>query len=123
MNIATILDNSASHFPARYAVIEGEKKITYADFKRDTDQMASALVASGLNPGDHVALVGPNSYEWLVFYFGALKTGAVTVTFSHQLLRDALNQVLADCKPKILLTIDEKLEDMDKITVLADLLR
>lgn len=110
MNIATILDSSAYHFPDYIAVIEGDKEVSYAEFKKDTDQMASALAASGLNPGEHVALCAPNSYEWLVFYFGTLKAGGVTVTFSYQLMSEALLKVLADCTPRFIFTVDEKLE-------------
>ncbi|MGB3904209.1 MAG: AMP-binding protein, partial [Anaerolineae bacterium] len=75
-------------------------------------RIASALVSVGVQPGDHVALCAPNSYAWLVFYFGALKAGAVAVTFSHLLMKDELTRTLADCKPKILFTADEKLEDL-----------
>jgi long-chain acyl-CoA synthetase len=74
--------------------------------------MASALVSVGVQPGDHVALCAPNSYAWLVFYFGALKAGAVAVTFSHLLMKDELSRTLADCEPKILFTADEKLGDL-----------
>ncbi len=112
MNIATILDGSANYFPERYAVIDGDRHVHYAELKKDTDQIASALTNMGLAPGEHVALCASNSYEWLVFYFGALKAGAVTVTFSHQLLSDALSQVLKDCAPKFLLTIKDKLPDL-----------
>jgi long-chain acyl-CoA synthetase len=60
-----------------------------------------------------VALCAPNSYAWLVFYFGALKAGAVAVTFSHLLMKDELTRTLADCQPKILFTVDEKLEHLE----------
>jgi long-chain acyl-CoA synthetase len=63
-----------------------------------------------VQPGDHVALCAPNSYEWLAFYFGVLKAGAVAVTFSHMLTAAELPQILCDCRPKVLLTVDEKLD-------------
>jgi long-chain acyl-CoA synthetase len=64
-----------------------------------------------VQPGDHVALCAPNSYAWLAFYFGVLKAGAVAVTFSHLLMKHEISRTLADCEPKILFTVDEKLED------------
>ncbi len=112
MNIAANLDRAAFHFPSVVAVIEGDTSVSYSEFHRDANRMASALVSVGVRPGDHVALCAPNSYAWLVFYFGALKAGAVAVTFSHLLTRDELVRTLADCEPKVLFIADEKLEDL-----------
>jgi long-chain acyl-CoA synthetase len=112
MNVATNLERAAFHFPDHIAVIEGDRSVSFAEFNRDANQIASALVSVGVQPGDHVALCAPNSYAWLVFYFGVLKAGAVAVTFSHLLMKDELSRTLADCEPKILFTADEKLEDL-----------
>jgi len=112
MNVATNLELAAFHFPDHIAVIEGDRSISFSEFNLDVNQIASALVSVGVQPGDHVALCAPNSYAWLVFYFGTLKAGAVAVTFSHLLMKDELSRTLADCEPKILFTADEKLEDL-----------
>ena len=102
MNIATNLEQAAFHFPDTTAVIDGDKVVSFSQFNRDTNKLASALVGAGVAPGDHIALCAPNSYEWLVFYFAALKAGAVAVTFSHLLLKEDLAKILADCRPRIL---------------------
>ncbi len=112
MNIATNLDHAAFHFPHHCAVVEGDRSISYSEFRRDANRMASALVEFGIQPGDHVALCAPNSYAWVVFYFGALKAGAVAVTFSHLLMKHEFWTTLADCQPRILFTVDERLEDL-----------
>jgi long-chain acyl-CoA synthetase len=111
VNIATNLDCAAFHFPDHIAVIEGDTSVSFSEFNRDANHIASALVGVGVQPGDHVALCAPNSYAWLAFYFGVLKAGAVAVTFSHLLMKHEISRTLADCKPKILFTVDEKLED------------
>lgn len=113
MNIATNLDHAAFHFPDHYAVIEGDRSVSYSEFNRDANQMASALVNVGVQTGDHIALCAPNSYEWLVFYFGVLKAGAMAVTLSHLLMKDDLSKILTDCEPKILFFADEKLKDLE----------
>jgi long-chain acyl-CoA synthetase len=111
MNIAANLEKTASYFPHRCAVVDGERQISYKQFNQESSKVAAALVGAGLKPGEHVALCAPNSYGWLVFYFGAIKAGAVAVTFSHQLTGAELPRITADCQPKILLTTDEKLDD------------
>ena len=113
MNVAVNLDHAAFHFPGHTAVIDGDRSVSYLEFNEDANRIASALVGRGIQPGDHVALCAPNSYAWLVFYFGALKAGAVAVTFSHLLMKDELTRTLADCQPKILFTVDEKLEHLE----------
>ncbi len=112
MNIAANLDYAAFHFPGHTAVIEGDRSVSYFEFNREANRIASTLVGVGVQPGDHVAVCAPNSYAWLVFYFGALKAGAVVVTFSHLLRKDELTRTLEDCQPKILFTVDEKLKDL-----------
>ena len=112
MNIAVNLDCAAFHYPDLCAVAEGDRNVSYAEFQRDANRMASALVDFGIKPGDPVALCAPNSYAWMVFYFAALKAGAVAVTFSHLLTKNELEKTLTDCQPRILFTVDEKLDDL-----------
>jgi long-chain acyl-CoA synthetase len=121
VNIANNLENSALYFSENIAVIEGDSNISFAEFNGEATRIASSLVGAGVHPGDHVALCAPNSYEWLAFYFGVLKAGAVAVTFSHLLKRDELSQILGDCQPKILYTCDEKLEDLRDIAASGNL--
>jgi len=110
MNIAQNLKNAAFYFPDRCAVLDGNRKITYRQFNVESSKIAAALTDAGVKPGDHAALCAPNSYEWLSFYFGILKAGAVAVTFSHMLTGAELPQILSDCRPKVLFTFDGKLD-------------
>lgn len=108
MNIANHLENATLLFPDRTAVIDGECQLTYGQFNREANRVGSALVKRGIKPGDHVALCAPNSWRWLMFYFGAVKAGAVAATFSHLMTASELHTVISDCRPKILFTTDDK---------------
>jgi len=110
MGFSANLENTASYFPDHCGVMDGGRRITFRQFNTESSQIAAALVAAGVQPGDHAALCAPNSYEWLAFYFGVLKAGAVAVTFSHMLTAAELPQILSDCQPKVLFTVDEKLD-------------
>ena len=110
MNIAQNLENTALYFPERCAVADGDRQVSFRQFNLESSKIAAALVAAGVKAGDHVALCAPNSYEWLAFYFGVLKAGAVAVTFSHMLTAAELPQILSDCQPKVLFTNDDKLD-------------
>lgn len=115
MNLAKILENAASYFPDRAAVLDAGKEFSYSDFNREANRIATALLGKGIAPGDPIALLAPNSYRWLAFYFGVLKAGAVPVTLSNALTSHELPKILNDCKPRMLFTTDEKVGDLGKI--------
>ena len=112
MNLARILEDSARFCPDNTAIIENERTYTYSEFNTYASMIASSL-SNSVKPGDHIGLCAPNSYEWLAFYFGILKCGAVAVTFSHLLTKNEIKKILYDCKPKILFTTDSILSDLD----------
>jgi long-chain acyl-CoA synthetase len=112
VNLSKNLERSAFYFPDRVAIIEGERKVPFQELDQETNRVATALISLGVQAGDPVALFAPNSYHWLAFYFGILKAGAVAVTLSSALKRTELTPLLNDAKPKILFTIDEKLDDV-----------
>ena len=113
MNFADMLDKNERYFPNQPAIIEGNDTANFSRLNQDVNRAASAMVKLGLLPGDHVALCAPNSYAWVVIYYAAIKAGAVAVTFSYLLRKDELIKVMADCRPKILLTHDDKLGDFE----------
>ncbi len=110
MNIARNLAQAAFYFPDHTAVIEGDIAYTYRRFYGDVERVASGLTAIGVQPGEHMAFCAPNSYQWLVFYFAALATGAVAVTFSHLLAPHEISRILSDCRPRFFITSEERLE-------------
>ena len=113
MNSATILEYSARYFPDNTAVIEDKRTYSYSQFNNYASRIASALSGYGIRPGDYVGFCAPNSFDWLALYFGALKCGAVAVTFSHLLTKNEFQKVLSDCKPRVLFTTEGRLPDLE----------
>ena len=54
MQVPDLLRNPAKRFPDRRAVIEGSRRLTFADVDRRADQLAAVLQARGVEPGDRV---------------------------------------------------------------------
>ena len=113
MNVAKNLERSAFFFPERPAVGEGAAETTYAQLNEKANRIATALMGMGIRPGEHVGLCAPNSGDWLAFYFGVLKAGAVAVAFSSLLKKDELELLVGHARPRVLLATDEKLEDLE----------
>ena len=115
MNIARNLEHSAFHFPDRPVVSEGLSEISYAQLNDRSNRVATALMSLGIKPGDHVGLCAPNCGDWLAFYFGLIKAGAVAVTLSSLLKRDELALSLKESQPKVIYTYEEKIDDLDSL--------
>ncbi len=109
MNISNNLESAAFYFPNRPALSEAGREITYSEFNDRANRIATGLIALGVRPGDHIGLLAPNSTDWLIFYFGVLKAGAVAVTFSSLLTPDEMALLINHSKPRFLFTSGEKL--------------
>src|SRR5206468_571941 len=56
-----------------------ERKITFAEFDRRANQVAAALRAAGVQPGDRVAIMLPRLPAWWEAVLGIMKLGAVSM--------------------------------------------
>jgi long-chain acyl-CoA synthetase len=113
VNLATNLESAAFFFPDRPAISEGGGEISYAQLNYHANRVATGLINMGVGPGDHVGLCAPNSADWLIFYFGVLKTGAVTVTLSSILTGDELTILVNHARPRFMLTAGAKLRELE----------
>ena len=73
------LDQAARRVPKRAAVVFQNTTVTYERLLRLAETMAANLRASGIGPGDRVALMLPNLPQTVVAYWAVLKAGAVGV--------------------------------------------
>ncbi|MGB9847317.1 MAG: AMP-binding protein, partial [Desulfotomaculales bacterium] len=102
MNLARNLERSAFFFPDRPALCAENVEITYGELNERASRVATALLKMGVQPGDFVGLCAPNSPDWIAFYFGVLKAGAVAVTISPLLTGDELAVLLNHARPGVL---------------------
>lgn len=65
--------------PDRLAVATDERRITFGELDRRTDQIAAGLLDAGLRPGDAVTLQLENTAEAVEIWYGLLKAGLVPV--------------------------------------------
>ncbi len=85
----SLLDNAAAEYPDRAAIIFGavahklpgqpllDAAMSYRALREAVNRFANALVQMGVKKGDRVAIYLPNSPQFAIAYFGALKVGAV----------------------------------------------
>ena len=102
-----ILDETASKYPRRTAFYFFGRRVSYAEFKRAADSFAKALAENwGVGKGDKVALFLPNTPQFAIAYYGAIKTGA-TVTPANPLYTPReLAYQLSNSEARILVALD-----------------
>lgn len=100
------LERAAMVWGDRVAVIDGEKRLTYAQFREESQRLAGALVAQGLEPGDRVAVLAPNTALMLTAHNAVPYAGGVLVALNHRLADHELQDILDHSGAKILL-VDE----------------
>jgi long-chain acyl-CoA synthetase len=82
MPLFELLRNTAKKHPNHTAVVFLGKKITYSELDSLSDRFATALHDMGVKKGDRVALFLPNTPQFIIGYYGALKTGAIVTAIS-----------------------------------------
>lgn len=113
MNVATNLEASAFYFPQQPALSEAGSEITYGGLNERVNSIATGLINMGIKPGEHVGICAPNSSDWIAFYFGVLKAGAVAVTYSSLLSKDELTLLVDHSKPRFIFTSDDKISVLE----------
>ena len=68
--------------------------MTRSEYAREVRRVARALIALGVQPGDRIALCGPNRPEWLLADLGALAAGAIPAPYYTTLSADQAGYVL-----------------------------
>src|SRR5271166_2327146 len=77
--IPAITAAAADRFGGRVAIEDGQSRLTYSELFEGARTFGAALVASGIEPGDRVAIWAFNSVEWVVAFLGLSQAGAVLV--------------------------------------------
>ena len=79
-------------------------EVSFADFTALTDRLAGLLVATGLAPGDRVAVQADKSVMLLALYAATVKTGGVYLPLNTGYTAAELDYFLGDAKPRIVVT-------------------
>ena len=93
-SLGAVLRRWSACTPDKAAVICGEQSWTYAEFDRLTDGVARNLLATGLRPGDRIALHLFNVPELALSYFGCFKAGAIAVPVNPRLKAPEIDYIL-----------------------------
>ena len=85
------------------AVVDGAQRFTYAQFAARCYQLAHALKGLGVDKGDRVGMLSPNSHHFLESFYGTSLIGAVLVPLNYRLVPDDFQYAFSHSGAKVLL--------------------
>lgn len=106
--LGDLVSRSARRNGAATALLENGSSMSYAQLDEDSNRFARHLLASALQPGDKVAVLSPNSMEFMVAAFGILKAGMVWVPINAMLAPTEVSYIVQHAEAR-LLVVDAQL--------------
>jgi long-chain acyl-CoA synthetase len=100
------LEKSRQAFPDRTALFFEGFKLSYRQLNEMVNRFAACLRALGIEKGDRVAIVLPNTIPCVVSYYAGLKIGAITVMSNPVCSDSELEYQFNDAGAKVLITLD-----------------
>jgi long-chain acyl-CoA synthetase len=101
MNVAKCLVKTAEKYAGKVVLIWGEKSLTFSELLTRSRKAAGVFRALGAGKGTPVAVILPNSIEFVEVYFGTLFLGGVSVPIDVRLRGPALAAILADSGSRV----------------------
>jgi acyl-CoA synthetase (AMP-forming)/AMP-acid ligase II len=102
-----MLDSTAERFADQVAVRDGAVDLSYAELARDAQAFGAALVGTGVEPGDRVAIWCGNCAEWIVAALGLFAAGAVLVPVNTRFKGAEAADILSRSGARVLVTVTD----------------
>lgn len=103
-NIREMLEGSAVKYSLKTAfkikTDKGYRCVTYRELKEEADALASFLVKNGYNK-KRVAVIGENSYGWILAFLAVLSAGGIIVPLDRGLLEHELDEQLSRAEAEL----------------------
>ncbi|MEW6268444.1 MAG: FadD3 family acyl-CoA ligase [Thermodesulfobacteriota bacterium] len=104
--IPEVLAQAAALHGPREAIVDGDRRLTYAALAEVARDAARAFLAHGVEAGDRVALWAPNSGAWIVAALGLQSVGAVLVPINTRFKGAEAHDLLARSRARMLFTVN-----------------
>jgi long-chain acyl-CoA synthetase len=106
--VFALADEQPDAVALRRRVDDAWVDVTYAAFTAQVVDVARGLVASGIEPGDRIALLSRTRYEWTLFDYAIVAAGAVTVPIYETSSAEQVAWILSDSGAKAAVVEDHR---------------
>lgn len=115
MRLHDFLEYWARERPHGEFGVHGTRRLTYREALGRANALANAFIDAGLQIGDRVAVLGKNSLEYALLYYGASKAGVVPVPLNYRLSPPEWRYIIKDAQARFLITASEYVTAVEAI--------
>jgi len=106
MFLPDYLQKSVQNFPDKAALIFQGYVVTYKELQDMVDRFAACLKSFGIQKGDSIAILLPNTIHCVVSYYATIKLGGIVVMNNPLYADPELEHQFNDSGAKVLVTLD-----------------
>ncbi|MDR0471010.1 MAG: long-chain fatty acid--CoA ligase [Nitrososphaerota archaeon] len=106
ISLQRLLEANAHKTSEKRGLVFGDRCLAYFELDLLCNRFANALLGLGATKGERVALFLPNSFQFVIAYFGALKAGMVVTTLSPLARNQEVEYQLCESEAQTIVTID-----------------
>lgn len=115
MLVHNFLDYYARNTPGEPCLTQENFTHTYGELSKRSTQLACAMLQSGVQKGERVAILGENSVEHLLVMIAASRIGAVAVPLNYRLAPAELAFIITDAGVRVLLVLDDLADTLTEL--------
>ena len=108
--IPAMMSRAAQSFRDQVAIEDGDVTLTYDELDQLRWQVARALIALDIQPGETVGVLAPNMFEWVVAALGIHTAGAVLLPLNTRMKGAELCDILEQSRARLLFSIGDFLD-------------
>ncbi len=102
-------------YPQREEVVDGDLRLTYEQFLDRCDRWSSALQQFGVQHGDRVAYIAPNTHAQLESFYAVPQIGATVVPINYRLTADDFAYLINHSGSRIVCAHSDYLDAVDLV--------
>jgi len=80
------LRRASTVYAHKTAVVDADLRLTYGELQARVNQLSRALLSLGLEPGDRVCMLSPNSHFFLESFYATAQVGLILVPLNYRLV-------------------------------------
>jgi len=121
IHISEMLSRNARMYPDDIALVERipaenkRQEITWMQFDEGASRFANLLMEKGIRKGDRVVHLMMNSIDWLIAYFGIIRSGAWAVPLNFRFTGTDIKYCMDVAEPKLVLFGEEFTERIREV--------
>ena len=119
MHVPLLVDDflrrAASLYPGKTAIVDGDLRFTYEEYAERVQRLSNALQTLGLEQGDRVCILSPNSHFFMESFYATAQLGLILVPLNYRLIPEDHEYIINHAGVKAVLVDYEYVPMIDAI--------